>query len=250
MKRILYILLFIPLLLQAQIGQLPARSTMRVYYHLEDVNDASGNSQTLTNNNSVPFNAGKFNLGADFGSSGTDKSLTRVFNPMSALTYADATYSMWVKFNNSASSNPTAGILQVATRTTSGAGAARTVLGYNITGGNIVFTATTLLTTTNITITHSEPANTTIWYNCVLIKSGTTTLTLYVNGVQVATGTGSGSDNVNVPLTYCLAIGNRQVTPVLQAWATIDEVIIEERIWTASEIRKYYSQGRGFLAPQ
>jgi len=231
------------------LGELPARTSMRAYYKLENLNDSSGNSRTLTNAGTVPFNAGKFNKCADFGSSGTNKSLVLNANPMSGLLVADWTVSCWVKWNNSSTSNTNAAIWHLATRTTSGTGAGRTTFSYNVNAGNFELTARTMLTTTDAIATYNIPVNTTNWYNIIIRKVATTTIEIWVNGVMVATNTGVGSDNINVALNNCLSIGNRQLTATIQAWALIDEVIIEERLWSASEIRKYYSQGRGILPP-
>src|ERR1035437_6003654 len=46
------------------------------YYRLESTADAKG-SNTLTNNNTVAFNAAKFNNGGDQGASNTNKYLSR-----------------------------------------------------------------------------------------------------------------------------------------------------------------------------
>ncbi len=234
-----------------ELGEIPERTSLRVYYHLEDINDASGNGRTLTNNNSVPFSAGKFGLGSDFGSSGTNKALSLSANPMSSLTYANATFSMWVKFNSI--SNPTAGsgyFFVLATRVTSGAGAARCFFNYSVSAGNFNINATIKLATGDAIASYSIPVNTTNWYNFVFVKSSTTTAILYVNGVQVATDTGSGADNINVNSLCTLAIGNIGHTAFAnQGWHIMDEFIIEQRAWSASEIRKYYSQGLGRFAP-
>lgn len=234
-----------------QLGEIPERTSMRCYYHLEGLDDSSGNGRTLTNQNTVVFNPAKFSLGADFGSSGTNKVLSLSANPMSSLTYANATFSFWVKFNSV--SNPTAGsgyFFVLATRVTSGAGAARCFFNYNVSAGNFNINAVIKLATGDATASYSIPVNTTNWYNFIFVKSNTTTAILYVNGVQVATDTGSGADTINVNSLCTLAIGNIGHTAFAnQGWHIMDEFIIEQRIWSASEIRKYYTQGLGRFAP-
>lgn len=59
-----------------QLASLPLISDANLiaYYKLENVNDSKG-SNNLTNTGATPFNAAKFNNGADFGSSNTTKHL-------------------------------------------------------------------------------------------------------------------------------------------------------------------------------
>jgi len=61
-------------------------SNYKAVYHLADVNDATVNANTLTNNNTVPFTADLVGKGADYGSSNTNKSLTRNSNQGFATT--------------------------------------------------------------------------------------------------------------------------------------------------------------------
>lgn len=249
----LILLLLLPVLLYSQNGQIPARATMRGYYHLEGLTDASGNGITLTNNNTVAFNAGRFTNSANFGSSGTNKGLTyATANIMSVLSFANATASFWVKFNST--SNPTgnpAYFFTNATRLTSGAGASRWFCNYTVSGGNFNIAATIKLATGDATATYSIAVNTTNWYHIVFVKSGTTTAILYVNGIQVSTNTGSGANTTNVNSLYYLSIGNIGHTALAnQGWYIMDEFIIEERVWSPSEIRKYYTQGLGRFSPR
>lgn len=230
------------------LGELPISSNYRVYYKLEDLTDSGINGYNLTNNNSVSFiSNGKFNGCADFGSSGTNKALSYGANPMSGLTFPNATFSMWVKFNDVTTSNANAGIFHIATRLSSGAGASRVNIFYSIVDGTVQLTANNFLTTTSAQIIYSIPsASISKWYNIIIVKSDITTLKLYIDGVLVGSDTGVGSEHVNATLISYIAIGNRNaVSYILQAFANIDEIIIEEREWSNSEIRKYYTQGVG-----
>lgn len=64
------------------------------YYRLENVNDSKG-SNNLTDHNTVPFNAGKFNNSADFGTSNTNKYLSA--GNLGVAGNVSMTISCWVK---------------------------------------------------------------------------------------------------------------------------------------------------------
>jgi len=70
-------------------------ANLQEYYKLEDLTGKNGN--TLTNNNSVTFSAGKFNNGADLGSSDGNKALT-VASAFS-IDGGACGLSCWVKLN-------------------------------------------------------------------------------------------------------------------------------------------------------
>ena len=64
------------------------------YYKLENTSDSKG-SNTLTNVNSVAFNAAKFGNGADFGASNTTKELYSTVAP--EIDGGAGTLIFWVK---------------------------------------------------------------------------------------------------------------------------------------------------------
>lgn len=229
------------------------RATMRGYWKLEDHLDSSGNARNLSYQGSVsvPHNNAKFALGANFGTSGTDKALAiTAANPMSATTIPDMTFSFWLKLNNTTSTNSPQGNITGLNTDIAATTGCRTNLHYTISGGNVSFIVVTTLTTSNATFTYTIAADT-LWRHFVLVKSSTTTITMYVNGVQVGTHTGSGSDaSIILASSSFFVIGNARNPPprVQQMWCTIDEFILEERAWSASEVRKIYTQYKGFMA--
>jgi len=79
------------------------------------------------------------------------------------------------------------------------------------------------------------------WDYVALTRSGST-LTLYVNGVPVATGTASGS---LVTTTNALAIGRKGSLSEAYFNGAIDEVAVYNKALTASQIALHYSAGRG-----
>lgn len=77
------------------VGELWPRANLIALYHLEDVNDSSGNANTLTNNNTVTFTKGKFSNCANFGTANTNKSLSRATNL--GVTTPGNTVMFWIK---------------------------------------------------------------------------------------------------------------------------------------------------------
>lgn len=224
-------------------GELPARASMRVYWKLEDVNDSSGNSKTLTNATGVGFISGRFSKAANFGSSGTGQTLQITGGTIFSTQIVNAfTISFWFKLNNVSASNVNAGLYahDIAT-----GGNMSSSLIYNISGGNITLTWRINLVTTSVIATVILPADGN-WHHVVCIRNSQTTNTLIIDGyTYVANGVGSGANATSNGLSR-FSIGNG-VLGSTQAWAMIDEFIVEQRIWSASEIRKYYTQSQGRL---
>jgi hypothetical protein len=214
--------------------------------------DSSGNGRTLTNAGAnVVFNSGRFGFAADYGSTGTQQALDLdAANPMSSTVIPDMTFSFWFKLNNTTANNSTfANVFGLNTNIAATTGC-RTNIHYTISGGNVTIAPRTTLSTTNASIDYVIAADN-VWRHYVLVKSSTTTLTLYVNGHQVGTNTGAGTDlSVVLAAASFLTIGNsRDPQPKANAmWAEIDEFFIEERVYTAAEIKKMYTQYRGFRA--
>lgn len=75
-------------------------ANLKAYYRVEPgalTTDSGTGSQTLTNNNTVGSAVGQYGGGADFGSSNTNKSLTRT-NDL-GITGGACSISCWVKLN-------------------------------------------------------------------------------------------------------------------------------------------------------
>lgn len=227
-------------------GELPARASMRGYWKLENVNDSSGNARTLTNQNSVLFNPGRFGKAADFGSSGTTKELTLTASPLSSSSVADITFSFWYKLNTTGSSNTQARFFEL-THANSGVVGLFTWCVYTISGGNITINTLITLTGVNASLNLVMPVDS-AWHHIVCVVSAGITTKIYHNGILTGTNTGSGTYAPCPAATWKFAIGAGRSVSTVQAWAMIDEFILEERVWSASEIRKYYSQSQGRLA--
>lgn len=221
------------------LGYIPSAVGVPAYYHLDDVNDAGINSFTLTNHNSVAFNAGKFYKSADFGSSGTNKGLrtTAIDLSLGAITFA-----WWFQLLNTSSSNSTARFFtynRVSTFTQ-----AFTCF-YDISGGTITikFRLNTTGTPADATISFTADSN---WHHVVCKKLTTTTNEMIIDGYKYrATGTGTGSELNSGVSQFC--IGNANALNI-QAWAKIEEFTMFYKDMSKADLYRYYSQYQGRLA--
>lgn len=210
------------------------------YYRLENTSDSKG-VYNLTNTNSVAFNAGKFNNGADFGSSNTTKYLatnTPASIPPLGITQAsDKSECLWVNM----SAQP-------------GAGGLYTISSwfYGVTGGtylkliysNSVFVASkyALTLTTNSNLSTSSTGvllATGVWNNVCFTKSGTT-YTLYLNGVSCGTDIGftGGYGSYGNWFSLGTTKNNSELGNYLSG--LIDDVSIFSRALSAAEVLTIY----------
>jgi hypothetical protein len=85
-----------------------------------------------------------------------------------------------------------------------------------------------------------------VWYNVIFTKDGKT-VNIYVNGKLEGTASCSGA-TLDTDNTEPLMIGRQrnQTSGYINYFnGNIDEVIIENRAWSASEIKKYYTYAKG-----
>ena len=208
--------------------------TTLALYHLENTTDSSGNGRTLTNNNSVAFNAAKFSNGADFGASGNTKSLSIG----SALGYsANITMSCWVKLNTEITSSYYVflNLDHLTTRV-----AFRMYYDYNSGTRRLYFGRTKLGVADNLVL-YNQTLGTTNWNHFLMTYDGSN-CRVYMNGNLFGTVASSGNGTFT-SFTDNFSIGNTKTT--YQNGHIIDEVIVENRAWSASEIKKYYTFARG-----
>lgn len=220
------------------LGEIPG-GNLRAYYHLEDVNDSSGNSRTLTNNNSVTFASGKFNNAADFGSSGTNKGLTYATNPLSADIPTNVYVGFWFKLNSTAqTTSPVDRLLFTINTTTSNATGRQMQIRYNISGGGVL-SIEGRAGASGFSFTTTPDTN---WHFIYFLKLGTTSsIKMDMNPSLAA----SGSDSAFSGATVGIQIGNGG-TLANQALAMIDEFVVSEGLYfTQPEIYKYYTQAKG-----
>lgn len=191
------------------------------YYRLENLNDSKG-SNTLTDHNTVPFNAGKFNNAADFGTANTNKYLSA--GNLGIAGNVNMSISCWVKvrtepsaatfvFVGHASSSGADRSLQIKYREASGVKYVEVDAGGT---GNISFVKT--LGTSN-------------WHHLVVTRNVVSArVALYIDGVLVqvenlggsgpggfdAFGIGSSFEGTNFASAYVedVAVFSRVLSPV------------------------------------
>lgn len=211
---------------------------LRAYYKLSNTTDSGPNGYTLTNNNSVTFAAGKFTNGADFGNSGTTKSLTYSGNICSSTTPSELYIGCWFKLNSTANTSRNHFIISLTT------GQRLFYLYYTISSGTVTLIARYGggLNETNITFTAD-----TNWHYVFCRITDSTSLTIYFDRLTTST-TLTVSSNTSAA---GFAIGNNINNLNVQGFCMIDEVIIDESIYSPSGISgqsdriKYYTQAKG-----
>lgn len=212
------------------------------YYRLEDVNDSKG-SYTLTNNNSVTFDAAKFNNGANCN--GT-KNLS-ISNALGLSGTSNFTYSFWAKMNADISSS-----LGFFFRHSIGNTASDNYydLYYDYNGGTRRIIARRYGGST--TLTYNTTLGTT-WHHIAFTYDGTNA-TLYLDGSIVA-GPTSSSGTIAAGVTQQLYLGNNwNGDTSFPINAIIDDFAVFTRALSAAEISELYSTTRpyatGFTSPE
>jgi hypothetical protein len=219
-------------------GEMPASSNYTGYYHLSDRTDYSGNGRNLTAGD------GTFNTPARFGggvqiSPGTGY-VMYPSNP--GMDGTNITMSVWFKYASNSHTDGqifevydnTAHSQWVITYTNSGA--------CNFRRGDIAsFSDSAVYNYTLPTTSFTHLA----------LTCDRTTIKGYLNGdlvVTKATSTVGNSTAYHSRINLCgyidYDIPNRN-----RAYGTFDEAIVEKRVWSATEIKKYYELCKGSFGP-
>jgi len=202
------------------------------YYRLEDTND-SKNSYNLTNNNSVAFNPAKFNNGADFGTSNTNKYLS-ISNNL-GITGGNITLSFWLKLNTEIGSGTYDLIDQESLANNTG-----NYVTYEYNGGTrrLTFNRVRQYVVVN-SAAYNITLGTSSWYYVVYTYDGSN-IRGYVNGSLVAGPVASSG--------YGTAGGMNRFTV---GWGgvggytsgIIDDVAVFSRALSPTEISNFYNLG-------
>ena len=199
-------------------------------WHLADVNDSSGNSRTLTNNNTVTFGTGKLGNCALFGAYNSNKNLSR--EAIGVDLSGNASVSGWFMVETA----PTTGQSQVIFEWESTTGTARGVyLDYINESGTLKFMLSAGGTLTKYTIT--LPLN--AWMK-IDINIGAICY-VYLNGVFLFSGS---RGTTTTALNYFL-ISHSTAGYGLKGRA--DEVVLFTAARSAQDIRRRYAFERGML---
>lgn len=218
------------------------------YYKLDessgDASDSVG-SNTLTNNNTVAYSAGKINNGADFGTSNSNKYFNR--DTDLGLTMSSGfSVSLWLKMRTEISSGVdcilglsdanTGNSLQIAYQYNSGT---RRLEFRGSRGGVSFYSAY-----------HTITLGTSDWYHIACTYDGST-LTEYVNAVstdnEAYSGTGSGYvSKFTVGASFNESTGG-SISDYIDAY--IDEMGVWSRALTSTEITRLYNASLALAYP-
>ncbi len=219
-------------------GEIPSGG-VQAYFKLENTsNSGSLTTGNLSNNNTVTFIQTKFRNGANFGSANTNKSLS--FSNDLGIHGDDITMMGWFYPQKNDTST------QVSCRQ----GDAGTNVSYyfqwNVSGGTISIVRQKGPSTFNNTQITGLGSLANTWHHvCGTYNTGTQALNIYLNGVLRNTGTFSGNGTSGINDSFIIG-GFTAASNMFSGYA--DEVIIDNRTWSASEIRKYYTYAKGRIA--
>ncbi len=217
------------------LGENWPQTNLAALYHLENVNDSSGNSRTLTNNGTVTFTAAKFTNGANLGTTNTTKYLSTT-NTL-GVNGGACTISIWVKMNTEIAS---ATQVFASQSNTSNKVLNRIFYDYNAGTRRVVFRRGKV-GTSNDDVSYTLTMGTTAYYNFVYVYDATNVIG-YVNGNPI--GSTAASGNGGSAVTDGFYVGATQ-DGSLFASATIDEVAFYTVALSAQTIRKKYAEQAG-----
>ena len=231
-------------------------TNLAAYYKLDEssgnASDASGNSHTLTNTNTVGYAAALINNGADFGTANTNKRLEAGTN-LGWDGISPVSFNTWIKVRTAPGSGSLAIFLSLINQLNR---SMSHTIQYRFTTGSLAF---------NITRSDGSTQDLGV-YNTTLSTSAFTMLTYtydgtaggghmigYLNGSQVISvtatitnGTNAGSGAVG---TSAIALGDTQGGSPYPASIYQDETGVWNRVLTPTEITSLYNSGAGLAYP-
>ncbi len=207
-------------------------SNILALYHLADVNDASGNSHTLTNNGTVAFGAGKFGNCALLGSANSSKYLHHGDGLGEDLS-GGASISVWFMIQTAPGTDNAQNIVRWGSTT----GTAREFyFAYIDVSGTKYLRFYQSGGTTDFTITLS----TGVWYKVDIVLDST--CLVFLNGNQIISVARSSA----ITFTNSIILGNSTGGSDYMK-GNIDEAVFFSAARTAAAIRRRYAFERGML---
>lgn len=218
---------------------LPISRNLVSYWKLEDTADSVG-SNTLTNNNSVTFVAGKIGNAADFGSSNSNKSLT-VASQLGLAKNDARSISVWVQVTTNPSSNNVA-VFNATQYNSSGVGYD---IEYHNNGGTYQLRVGRWRNGTDDAHAYIRTLTVGTWYHIVYTFSGTAEV-VYLNGVQLGTNSPTIADGT-AGIGDTFNIGNNTFGRYLSG--LVDELGVWSRTLSSDEVSQLFNSGRGNAYP-
>lgn len=202
---------------------------VQAYYKLEDTSDEEGGSN-LTNNNSVAFNSGKFNDGADGGASNSNKYLSIA----DAKGYTGGAYSVsfWLKMNTEIAASAYTIPFEVADAGTD----TSLLVEYTESSGRKLNFMRLRRGVAADFFSYYVDLGTTYAHHIVLTYNGST-VKGYINGILVGSAASSGNGTTALTdLLHILAGRN----PSAYISAIVDDFIVFDDELTAEEVFNIY----------
>lgn len=209
------------------------------YWKLDESSGNAGDSVggfTLTNTNTVLYDPGIINNGADFGTNNPiDHNRLTIANNL-GIDGTAITISAWI-FN--------AG--QGSTKTFIGCGSVTTRVLYYMKCSNVNFQVGRWRVPGTNTVTANVSISTDVWTHCVLTYDATT-LAGYINNVPITGVAASGNGTSTLTSETSLG-GYPQLSASEFINGNIDEVGIWSRALSSGEVNTLYNNGAGLQYP-
>lgn len=209
-------------------------------YHLEDVNDSSGNSYTLTNNNTVGFAIGKFGNAADFGASNANKYLS--INSDCGINPGSDAFTIlgWICLNG----QPGAGARFAICHIEKNAAGGVCYLEYYNNSGTYLLGARYGSAQDNYPLSATKTLAAGTWHLITITSSAAGAGKLFVDGAVVATGSRGSEAGASVFVN----IGRGwPITGWNYFSGKVDEFAYLNYEMTAQQVRRLYAFQRGMI---
>jgi hypothetical protein len=200
------------------------RNGLQAFYKLDDTTDASGNGNTLTNNNSVTFSSGKIGNAAVFNGSNRLTTSSNI-----SIGSSDFSISSWVNFSSLGNS-----IINLIMATNAGLALYYAKSWY----GTVDKLVVSKYGVSNQREEYWVP-NLSQWYHIAVTRSGSD-MKVFINGSDLGTTTNNEAYSQSAPLQ----IGGEPYT-MTSYDVSVDAVGIWNRALTESEITELYNSGSG-----
>ncbi len=205
------------------------------YYKLENVNDSAEYGRTLTNNGTTPFNAAKFNNGADLGSGTNTTKYLSSSNRMN-INGKTMSLSMWVLINT----NPSSGLSDMLFDLGDATSHVHYRIFYNNSGGTFrMYFRRTRYGTNNEDVIFLNSINLSVYNHLVITYNGTV-IEAFINGISLGTfaSSGDGASSGTSGFTLGEGLGDYAGNKLK---GIIDDVAIFSRPLTAAEVFDIYT---------